>query len=120
MRLEIKCKDCKKDFELKSNAISRYDLENEMGRYFNTKCSLCQASNEYHVNKVYAEHSSKNIAIYVVMGFLAAIAILMFTLKAGFISIAFLIIPVFIYFKLKQASAKSVEQFNMHKISTHR
>lgn len=120
MKLEITCKKCKKDFEIDSKAISRFDLENEVGRYFNKACSSCKANDEYHVNDVYAEKSAMNITLYVVMGFIAIVGLTIFLLGEGIISLVFLILPVFIYFKLKQASEKSVEQFNSHKISTAR
>ncbi len=120
MKLEITCKNCKKDFEIKSTAISRYDLENERGRYFNEVCGICHVSNEYHVNQVYAAKSTADFGTYISIGMLALILFAIITFKTGVLSYGLIIAPIFVYFKLKQAAEKSVEQFNEHKISKHK
>ena len=71
MKLDVSCKQCKKEFELSSKAISRFDLENERGRYFNEKCTHCGVDNEYHVNDVIAEFNGVGPVIYLVIAIAA-------------------------------------------------
>lgn len=120
MKLTTNCKNCKKDFEIKSSVLSRYDLENERGRYFFQKCSLCFIDQEYHVNEVVASENQGSILLYIVGGIALFLVITIFLLSIGFIGLISLALPAYVYIHLKRGQEKSVALFNNHNISRTR
>jgi len=57
MKLDLKCRNCREVISLKAKSLSRPDLEDEIGEYFDQKCTHCNRTMEYHVNDVHAENS---------------------------------------------------------------
>lgn len=120
MNRYITCKNCRKEFRIKSDAPSRHELEDELGRYFYSTCSHCHIDQEYHVNEVKAEESKISIVSYIVAAVLTAGLITFGMLSFGVIGIAIVVIPILIYVRLKQGSEKSVRLFNQSDISRTR
>lgn len=54
MKLVVKCKSCQEEFEIKEQALTRSELEDKIGNYFERTCPQCDQANEYHVNEVKA------------------------------------------------------------------
>ena len=120
MRLEITCKKCNKEFGIDSKAISRFDLENEIGRYFKESCKECGTENEYHVNDVFAENSGVGPVIYVVTAIALLFTFILYLTNTGVYSLIVLLVPIFIWMRLKQSNEKAINLFNEHKVSKTR
>ncbi len=54
MKLIIKCKSCQENFEIKEKALTRSELEDKIGNYFERTCPHCGQGMEYNVNEVKA------------------------------------------------------------------
>lgn len=54
MKLTIKCTSCAQHFDLKEKALTRSELEDKIGAYFEQACQHCGHTQEYHVNDVNA------------------------------------------------------------------
>jgi predicted nucleic-acid-binding Zn-ribbon protein len=54
MKLTIKCTSCNQAFELKEKTLTRSELEDKIGAYFEQTCPHCGHTEEYHVNDVTA------------------------------------------------------------------
>ncbi len=54
MKLIIKCKSCQEEFDIKEQALTRSELEDKIGGYFERTCPHCGQTKEYHVNEVKA------------------------------------------------------------------
>ena len=120
MKLEATCKQCKEDFFIKSTSISRFDFENERGRYFEESCPNCSKKSEYHVNDVTASGSAVGPAIYIVLALSILFTLILYFSNTGYISFIVLIVPLFVYFRLKQSNEKEINLFNDHKVSKTR
>ena len=120
MERKITCKNCRKDFKFKSDAPSRHEIENDVGRYFYSSCSHCHIDKEYHVNEIMAEEGKSTILLYIILALSLAIILTVILLNMGFIWLVTLILPGFIYYQLKSSNQKSVQLFNQSNISRMR
>ncbi|WP_235296326.1 hypothetical protein [Portibacter marinus] len=114
------CKNCQKAFKIKSNAPSRHELEDELGRYFYATCSHCHIDKEYHVNEVMAEEGTSNTILYIILAVSIFMIMTIVLLQMGFIWLVTLTLPAFVYYQLKNSRAQSVQLFNQSNISRTR
>lgn len=112
MELFINCKNCREDFPITSPAITRGELENELGRYFKIQCSRCLSTKEYHVNNIRARAGRKQILIFGLSMLLLSVLLTWLFWNAGTVIILTVILPMVAfsyYYALKSTAAN---QFN--------
>ena len=112
MKLKVNCKNCRNEFSLKENEVSRMELENELGTLFYYQCNNCMSTDEYHVNDVRAKMSDLNIAT-IIIGSLFMLFVIVLFFFIGFISSLLIVIPIIIYHQLD----KKVNTFNANYVS---
>ncbi|CAL2103334.1 conserved protein of unknown function [Tenacibaculum sp. 190130A14a] len=109
MRLYTRCKSCKSEFKIKSNAETRPDLQMEKGEEFKVNCLNCGKVDKVHVNDIRAEQNNIIILIGLVFGIITTIVLWYYFGAIGTISA---IIPVLFW----QTEMKSVKAFNSYLI----
>ncbi len=58
MNLYTECKSCGERIKIKSQAMTRSELEDQLGNYFGKNCPNCGQEETYHVNEVFAENDN--------------------------------------------------------------
>lgn len=117
MKLFAICPNCKEDFVIRSSAIDRRDLADELGENFNEQCSNCLKNIKLHVNDVRAKISiKKQILVGLIVLGLGMFFILML-LNQGFISSLVFIFPLIIYGLYQHSQEKSTILFNSYRIT---
>ncbi len=109
MNLYTVCRSCKESNNVKSDAITRPDLQMEKGSEFNFNCSKCGKFDKVHVNDVSAEPNKKIILIGLILGVILAIILVIIY---GAIGTASAIIPLLFW----QMEMKSTKSFNSYMI----
>lgn len=113
MKLNIDCKACGKTFELKSNALTRSELEDQLGAYFKITCPHCGKEEEYHVNDVYATGDDliKKLGLYTAI--LIAVLVVIFALDNRLLMLLGAFVAGVIYIASRRTTAVSTaELFN--------
>ncbi len=57
MKLQINCINCQKPFFIEEKAMGRNYLSDDIGEYFEKRCTHCNVKKEYHINQVEAYES---------------------------------------------------------------
>jgi uncharacterized integral membrane protein len=109
MNLYTVCRSCKQSINIKSDAITRPDLQMEIGDEFNFNCTKCGNIGKFHINDVSAEPNKKIILIGLILGVILAIILAIFY---GAIGTASAIIPLLFW----QMEMKSTKSFNSYMI----
>ena len=78
MNLYTVCRSCKQSNNVKSNAITRPDLQMEIGDEFSFNCTKCGNMDKVHINDVSAEPNKKIILIGLILGVVSAIVLFFF------------------------------------------
>ncbi|KAA3631773.1 MAG: hypothetical protein DWQ02_15845 [Bacteroidetes bacterium] len=112
MELFINCKNCREDFKVDSSAITRGELEDELGRYFRMQCSECLSFQEYHVNNVRARVNMRQILIFGAAMAVLAIVLTLIFLSAGLIASLSIVLPIIAFSYFYQSKSASANQFN--------
>ena len=109
MKLVTRCKSCKKDIIIKSNAATRPDLQMQKGDEFKVNCLSCGNIETKHVNDVKAEANNIIILIGVALGIIASITLWVLYGAIGTVGLA---IPLLFWYQ--QMDAKKA--FNSYMI----
>jgi hypothetical protein len=112
MELFINCKNCRKDFEVNSPAITRGALEDELGRYFKIQCSHCQSYKEYHVNNVRARADKRKVLIFGLIMFALAVVLTLIFFNAGAIAALTVVLPIIAFSYYYNLQSTAANQFN--------
>ncbi len=132
--LKIKCQNCKEYFKYPSDALTRAEIENKVGRYFRYQCPHCLSNKEYHVNDIRAHDNQKLLLLYFLFALFANIGTLIYFWSIGLIpNIGFLfmttigvrilivsIVPFVVFLLLKKQMEKKNAFFNKHRVSKTR
>ncbi|MGJ8744658.1 hypothetical protein [Polaribacter sp.] len=109
MNLYTVCRSCKESNNLKFEAITRPDLQMQIGSEFDFKCAKCGNSEKVHINDVSAEPNKKIMRIGLIIGIVLAIFLFYFY---GAIAMVSIIIP----FLFWQVEIQSIRSFNGYMI----
>ncbi|KGL63948.1 hypothetical protein [Polaribacter sp. Hel1_85] len=109
MNLYTVCRSCKKSNSIKSDAITRPDLQMEIGSEFTFNCNKCGNIEKVHVNDVSAEPNKKHILIGLILGVVSALILYFFYGAVGILSG---VIPLLFW----QVEMKSIKSFNSYMI----
>lgn len=109
MNLYTVCRSCKESSNIKSNAITRPDLQTERGSEFAFNCKKCGINNKVHVNDVSAEPNKKHIVVGLILGIIASLILCYFY---GAIATLSGIVPLLFW----QVEMKSIKSFNSYMI----
>ena len=86
MKLQINCKNCQKPFFIEEKAMGRNYLSDDIGEYFEKRCTHCNVKKEYHINQVEAYESGLPKLIGVLIGLFLMIFISVFAWNKGAIT----------------------------------
>ncbi len=114
MNLTTQCKSCKKDIRIKSNALTRADLQMEKGDEFNVECINCGERETKHVNDVKAEPSQSIILIGVGIGVIVTFILLIYFGAIGTVSV---IIPI-LFWRQQMNACKSFNSYMVRRKQT--
>ncbi len=118
MKLKVKCRNCKEEFNLKKSFVTRPDLIDAMGEEFSVQCSQCLSQNTVHANDVVAYQSTPYRLAGSLLGIAIIIIITLFWWDAGYISNMGLILGGGIIAASNFSSVTSnVTAFNTYKIT---
>ena len=109
MKLYARCKSCKNELKIKSNAQTRPDLQMEKGEELKLNCLNCGKVDKVHINDIRAEQNKRIILIGLIFGIIATIVLWYYFGAIGTVSA---IIPVLFW----QTEMKSVKAFNSYLI----
>mgnify|MGYP000356734355 FL=1 len=109
MNLYTVCRSCKESNKLKFEALTRPDLQMEIGDEFSFNCQKCGKVDKVHINDISAEPNKKIILIGLILGIVSAIVLAIFY---GVIGTASAIIPLLFW----QMEMKSTKSFNSYMI----
>lgn len=112
MELHINCKNCRENFRVESSAITRGELEDELGRYFNMQCSKCLSTREYHVNNIRANVDKRKILSFGLIMLAVAIGLTTLFLSSGFIVSLTVILPIVAFSYYYNLRSTAANQFN--------
>lgn len=76
MKLYTYCKSCREKFNFKIKALTRPELKDELGEYFEKECTHCRNKRTYHVNEVKAEETSNLIGNFIGLAIIIAVSLL--------------------------------------------
>lgn len=112
MKLHINCKNCRQNFPVNSSAVTRGDLEDELGRYFTRQCSICISTNEYHVNNIRADvDKRKLLAVGLIIAIIGILVTLLFW-DAGIIVTLTVVLPIIAFSYYYNSKSTAANQFN--------
>ena len=118
MELFQYCTNCKAELRIKSSAIARNELEDEMGGASFTKtCKLCHVPQKLHVNDVNARPSTRLILIIGLIAFALAVVLVTTFWNAGWVVYGSIALPYFLYVMFKREQIKSAHAFNNYRIN---
>jgi hypothetical protein len=117
MKLQINCTNCKKHFFIEEKAMGRNYLMDEIGEYFEKRCTHCNVKKEYHINQVEAHESGLPKLLGVLVGLLIMIFISVFAWNKGAITNIGLIVGLgIIAASFSSRNSSAANAFNVYKI----
>ena len=107
MNLYTVCRSCKQSNKIKSDAITRPELQMEKENEFSFNCQKCGKVDKVHINDVSAEPNKKIILLGLILGIVSAIILAIFYGAIGTVSA---IIPL-LFWQMEMKSTKSFNSF---------
>lgn len=107
MNLYTYCKSCKKNIKVKSEAVTRPDLQMEKGDEFMVNCQNCGTMEKKHVNEITAEPNNIILMLGVGIGIVVSIFLWIYL---GLIGILGIIIP-FVFWQQQMNTTKSYNKY---------
>lgn len=122
MNLKIKCKNnhCRELFKYPSNYITRMEIENEKGLYFQKQCPTCLSYNEYHLNDIRAYDNKVKMLFMLVFAIALGAGMMIYLWDSGLVSGLSITIPFAILGIYKQQTDQATLTFNKHRVSQTR
>ena len=125
-KLVTYCNNCNSKIKLKKSANDRVELQMKIGDNVSLKCSKCQMTHNYHINKVVATHTILPLTV-LVSAFIIIPIIISFLRTSGFLKLDYIlyngglistviVIPFLFFFTVNKSEDKDIRLFNQHKV----